>query len=814
MSAATMIVLNRLKTRRLEARRARDVLPVPPAQVAAILSPENQRKAARFVNLRQAHFYLESKAALKGFALYAWFFAFFFALWFHRFDITDGHETLTWYADAIQSDYDVAESDSPGWCLPGLLEGGASLDCYTKFTDLRTEAELISFIKYDLTRYISGVKKYCPECGIALTVQDRELGSIPEERVICSDFELAVGAQRTIGDLPIYPPRDCAAANAAFALKPDALSFPCCEHSSLRLAALALKVRAFLVALGSSVESGEGISIDALQRDEVVDAASAAYVALVLRAGGAFAQVVVRRDAHFVGIAYRASYVNDRWVPGIIEPSVRYWTRRYAHANGAVAVTSATLLTLALFGFCASTCHDLADLIGSQLSQRDLMLHLLSPYSVLVWLPTIVLPWWLSSLDNALGLTNFPLLVACVELVMFVRLFAEGQSLAPFRVIVRTLSSAARPLLTFCFAMATTITVFAAINSQISGAFDGTNSPFSSAFAASFDVVVQGAPLDSGASAVVPDAALLMYFVLNVALLLVLAQFFIAILVDAFDRARQAEEVKQLDRGVPPGFVSTACATLAERAMHDLRYHVLYVAFGAPAPLVQRRLLVLFRAATNAARERAAALGQPYEPAPLMVARADLSAALGHEATTALVRMFGAVIVPGNEAVVHAYLVPTGDIRPSAGGGGGRAGRTQVSDEEALDVQPGVCDGSSPRKAACVDACTAVNSVCARPVLTPTADRRMRRAQCAAAAGDTVADCAGACDDVSLSAQRSNRRRGARGAQHEGVWPPAEPGAGDDGELRVAHLTVRTSARRRQERRAAAAAAMSAPAEA
>lgn len=248
--------------------------------------------------------------------------------------------------------------------------------------------------------------------------------------------------------------------------------------------------------------------------------------------------------------------------------------------------------------------------------------------------------------------------------------------------------------------------------------------------------------------------------------------------------------------------------------MHDLRYHVLYVAFGAPAPLVQRRLLVLFRAATNAARERAAALGQPYEPAPLMVARADLSAALGHEATTALVRMFGAVIVPGNEAVVHAYLVPTGDIRPSAGGGGGRAGRTQVSDEEALDVQPGVCDGSSPRKAACVDACTAVNSVCARPVLTPTADRRMRRAQCAAAAGDTVADCAGACDDVSLSAQRSNRRRGARGAQHEGVWPPAEPGAGDDGELRVAHLTVRTSARRRQERRAAAAAAMSAPAEA
>ena len=100
MSAATMIVLNRLKTRRLEARRARDVLPVPPAQVAAILSPENQRKAARFVNLRQAHFYLESKAALKGFALYAWFFAFFFALWFHRFDITDGHETLTWCAPA------------------------------------------------------------------------------------------------------------------------------------------------------------------------------------------------------------------------------------------------------------------------------------------------------------------------------------------------------------------------------------------------------------------------------------------------------------------------------------------------------------------------------------------------------------------------------------------------------------------------------------------------------------------------------------------------------------------------------------------
>lgn len=53
----------------------------------------------------------------------------------------------------------------------------------------------------------------------------------------------------------------------------------------------------------------ETAPLEALQKPEAVARASAAYVKMVLDAGSSVAQVVVRRDKHFVGVVYKAGKI-------------------------------------------------------------------------------------------------------------------------------------------------------------------------------------------------------------------------------------------------------------------------------------------------------------------------------------------------------------------------------------------------------------------------------------------------------------------------------------------------------------------------
>lgn len=121
-----------------------------------------------YVNARQVQYELSVMAAHKGFWSYLLFFVSFIALVSHRLDIDEGRSTLSWYGDAVSSTYDMANGEAGAFCLPNLLGGAATVDCYTPFTELQSDADLSGFVQADLSRYIAGIKAFCPDCGVGV----------------------------------------------------------------------------------------------------------------------------------------------------------------------------------------------------------------------------------------------------------------------------------------------------------------------------------------------------------------------------------------------------------------------------------------------------------------------------------------------------------------------------------------------------------------------------------------------------------------------------------------------------------------------
>lgn len=68
-----------------------------------------------------------------------------------------------------------------------------------------------------------------------------------------------------------------------------------------------------------------------------------------------------------------------RWVPGLITPSLSYWSRLYSSEDDGVDVTDAALLTIGCIGFVLSTVHELIDLFARHLSWAELGFTLINP---------------------------------------------------------------------------------------------------------------------------------------------------------------------------------------------------------------------------------------------------------------------------------------------------------------------------------------------------------------------------------------------------------------------------------------------------
>jgi hypothetical protein len=155
MAAVAAIMLGRAHSRREQASTF-DAL--PRVSNGPAIDPE-----LPYVNLRSVLASIEAMASFKGWMLYCAYFAFFFGASYRRFDIAAGQETIAWFTDAVSSDYDLIASDDNGWCLDRSNFG---LDCYTSFGDRSTVEDLHGFLQHDLSRYLAGIKSYCPDCQI------------------------------------------------------------------------------------------------------------------------------------------------------------------------------------------------------------------------------------------------------------------------------------------------------------------------------------------------------------------------------------------------------------------------------------------------------------------------------------------------------------------------------------------------------------------------------------------------------------------------------------------------------------------------
>ena len=266
--------------------------------------------------------------------------------------------------------------------------------------------------------------------------------------------------------------------------------------------------------------------------------------------------VVISPDMHAVGVSYTAEWKDARFLPRLVKCSVTYWSYFFAAYE--------PFLYLAAIFCVLSTVHEVFEQMGAALSAHELGANLVHPFMLFVEYPTIVLPWAVEFIGPTLDLRSYSLAVSIVELLMFLRLFQEGQVLPPFRLVVRTLIYALPQLLWFTVAMATTVCVFAGINMQLFGAVDDSFAEYGDAFLSMFSVVIEGASNEGPAFDLSTSGANLMFLVTNLFLFLIVAQFFIAILGTcdpAWRAAREARGAARSERcarvNVPPAAPST-----------------------------------------------------------------------------------------------------------------------------------------------------------------------------------------------------------------------------------------------------------------
>jgi len=223
-------------------------------------------------------------------------------------------------------------------------------------------------------------------------------------------------------------------------------------------------------------------------------------------------------------------------------------------------------------------------------------------------------------------------------------------------------------------------------------------------------VIIEGSPLDGDRFDVSPAGAYLVLYTANFAVFLMQAQFYIAILVGAFDATREAEEATFSARSLPAGFEELPAdqrATASERLKAKAHFWCAYRAYDRFAwdaiPLIERMVSNAEAAVQRSCEER----GVAYDPSSLMVSRAQLEAGLGADAANTAIAAHGAhcvapelvdiaVLVPQDELVHLEAPVTSGApwrpwlgsvVRRAGGGGGGGAAPSKDPPEGKQDVR-------------------------------------------------------------------------------------------------------------------------------
>lgn len=364
----------------------------------------------------------------RGFVLFLLFFACYFSLNTVRLDWWKGHETIK-----------MLEATRDGLKIPRLIDGGSLEEANT-------------YLVHGLPDIAVSLKKHrCLNCKIGITPINHDMNHLSMAQFICSDFLSIAGSDE-------YPSRDCAAADAAFALNPSATedTTPCCADATLVRASVAA-----MAAVGTSAEVPQ--TLEELLGG--VDELTSQLLEKRIDESGGLYQVVVSRELRMAGIQYYATWDDKENAPGHIMPKSQFWTYSYNHS-----VVKDYLLVLVLAFGILSLMHEIIQPWTENV--ESIRGYVLNPFMLIVEIPTIVLPPLIELLKREIDISEYTIFVTLLELLLVIRLFEEGEIVPPLRLFVSVLNHAGSMLLKFVVVLFPMIFITAAAQSQLFGPFD------------------------------------------------------------------------------------------------------------------------------------------------------------------------------------------------------------------------------------------------------------------------------------------------------------------------------------------------------
>jgi len=364
----------------------------------------------------------------RGFVLFLLFFACYFSLNTVRLDWWKGHETIK-----------MLEATRDGLKIPALVDGGSLMEANT-------------YLVHGLPEIAVSLKKHrCLNCKIGITPINHDMNHLSMAQFICSDF-------LSIADSDEYPSRDCAAADAAFALNPSATedTTPCCADATLVRASVAA-----MAAVGTSAEVPQ--TLEELLGG--VDELTSQLLEKRIDESGGLYQVIVSRELRMAGIQYYATWDDKENAPGHITPKSQFWTYSYNHS----VVKDYLLILVLAFGI-LSLMHEVVQPWTENV--ESVRGYVLNPFMLMVEIPTIVLPPLIELLKREIDISEYTIFVTLLELLLVIRLFEEGEIVPPLRLFVSVLNHAGSMLLKFVVVLFPMIFITAAAQSQLFGPFD------------------------------------------------------------------------------------------------------------------------------------------------------------------------------------------------------------------------------------------------------------------------------------------------------------------------------------------------------
>ena len=364
----------------------------------------------------------------RGFVLFLLFFACYFSLNTVRLDWWKGHETIK----MLEATRDVLK-------IPRLTDGGSLKEANT-------------YLVHGLPEIVVSLKKHrCLNCKIGITPINHDMNHLSMAQFICSDFLSIAGSDE-------YPSRDCAAADAAFALNPSATedTTPCCADATLVRASVAA-----MAAVGTSAEVPQ--TLEGLLSG--VDELTSQLLEKRIDESGGLYQVIASRELRMAGIQYYATWDDKENAPGHITPKSQFWTFSYNHG-----VVKEYLLILVLAFGILSLMHEIIQPWTENV--ESIRSYVLNPFMLIVEIPTIVLPPLVELLKYEIDISEYTIFVTLLELLLVIRLFEEGEIVPPLRLFVSVLNHAGSMLLKFVVVLFPMIFITAAAQSQLFGPFD------------------------------------------------------------------------------------------------------------------------------------------------------------------------------------------------------------------------------------------------------------------------------------------------------------------------------------------------------